>query len=174
MAPVPTLSDTVVWRIPAGYATAAPAREETAEGLVNLWAVTGDAGDGGAVVGPAFAWDRDPDSLTYAGPDPVEDPLAPQRLGLPGVRVRTGRYASAQITDLAQATDVAQARLADSLGVQASLTVTSLCNPGLEPGDVVEVEVEPGLWERHLIDTCPYTLGGISQTCQTRTSTKRG
>jgi hypothetical protein len=111
--------------------------------------------------------------LTYAGPDPVEDPLAPQRLGLPQVRVRTGRYSSALITSLDQARDVAAAQLADSLGVQASLSFTAVCNPAIEPGDVVLAEVAPGVWERHLIDSNPYTLGGVSMTCQTRTSTRR-
>ncbi|MDX2551322.1 phage tail protein [Streptomyces stelliscabiei] len=172
-ASVPTLADAVVWRIPRQLVTAQPAQEETAEGLVNLWAVSGDSGSGTVPVGPAFAWDDDPGSLTYAGPDPVGDPLAPQRLGLPGVRVRTGRYTSPLIASMSQATDVARARLADSLGVQSSLSFTSVCNPALEAGDVVEVEVEDGVWERHLIDSCPYTLGGITQTCQTRTSTRR-
>ncbi|MFD9107135.1 phage tail protein [Streptomyces bottropensis] len=172
-APVPTLADAVVWRIGRGLVTAQPAQEETAEGLVNLWAVSGDSGSGTVPVGPAFAWDDDPASLTYAGPDPVSDPLAPQRLGLPGVRVRTGRYTSPLIGSMSQATDVARARLADSLGIQSSLSFTSVCNPALEAGDVVEVEVESGVWERHLIDSCPYTLGGITQTCQTRTSTRR-
>lgn len=172
-APVPTLSDASVWRIPLGLVTARPSEEETAENLKNLWAVSGDSGSGGAVIGPVFLWDDNPDSLTYAGPDPVNDPLAPQRLGLPSVRVRTGRYSSALITGLDQANDVAAAKLADSLGVQASLSFTSVCNPALEPGDVVEVEVSEDVWELHLVDSCPYTLGGITQTCQTRTSTRR-
>ncbi|MGW6008681.1 phage tail protein [Streptomyces sp. NPDC055210] len=171
-APVPTLSDPVVWRIPRNLATAEPSDEESTEGLVNLWVVTGDSGSGGAVAGPFYAWDDDPDSLTYAGPDPVDDPLAPQRLGLP-VRVRTGRYTSALITGQAQGDTVARARLADSLGVQASLSFTAVCNPAIEPGDVVQVEIADGVWERHLIDSNPYTLGGVAMTCQTRTSTRR-
>ncbi|MFF7290662.1 phage tail protein [Streptomyces griseorubiginosus] len=172
-APVPTLDDPVVWEIPRNLVTAEPSDEETSEGLKNLWAVTGDSGSGGAVIGPVFRWDDNPDSLTYAGPDPVNDPLAPARLGLPQVRVRTGRYSSALITSLDQANDVAAAQLADSLGVQASLSFTSVCNPALEPGDVVLVEVAEGVWERHLIDSNPYTLGGASMACQTRTSTRR-
>jgi len=172
-APVPTLADPVVWQIPRHFATAEPSEEETNEGLVNLWVVTGDSGSGSATVGPAYAWDDDPASLTYAGPDPVADPLAPQRLGLHGVRVRTGRYTSPLVTTQGQADDVAQAKLADSLGVQASLSFTSVCNPALEPGDVVEVEVSEGRWERHLIDSSPYALGGVSMACQTRTSTRR-
>lgn len=172
-APVPTLDDPVVWRIPRNLATAEPSDEETSEKLVNLWVVTGDSGSGGAVIGPAYSWDDDPNSLTYAGPDPVEDPLAPQRMGLPQVRVRTGKYSSALITSKAQAADVSRAQLADSLGVQASLAFSAVCNPAMEPGDVVLVEVADGVWERHLIDSCPYTLGGVSMTCQTRTSTRR-
>lgn len=173
IAPVPTLQDPVVWEIPRHLVTAEPSEEETAEGLRNLWAVTGDSGSGGKPIGPVFRWDDDPDSLTYAGPDPVEDPLAPQRLGLPWVRVRTGRYSSALITSIDQANDVAGAQLANSLGVQASLSFTSVCNPAIEPGDVVLVEVAAGVWERHLIDSNPFTLGGVSMTCQTRTSTRR-
>ncbi|MBL3670815.1 phage tail protein [Streptomyces sp. M2CJ-2] len=172
-APVPTLEQPVVWRIPRHLATAEPSVEETAENVRNLWVVTGDAGDGAAPVGPAYAWDTDPSSLTYAGPDPVRDPLAPQRLGLPGVRVRTGRYTSPLVTSKAQGAVVARAQLADSLGIQSSLSFTAICNPALEPGDVVEVEVTDGVWERHLIDSDPYQLGGIGMTCQTRTSTRR-
>ncbi|PZH18755.1 phage tail protein [Streptomyces sp. NTH33] len=171
--PVPTLNGPVVWRIPRTLATAEPSEEESSENLRNLWVVTGDGGDGSAPVGPAYAWDNDPGSLTYAGPDPVEDPLAPQRLGLPGVRVRTGRYTSPLITSMPQADTVAQAQLADSLGVQSTLSLPTVCNPAIEPGDVVEIEVEDGAWERHLIDSNPYTLGGVSMTCQTRTSTRR-
>ncbi|MFE9937397.1 phage tail protein [Streptomyces hirsutus] len=172
-APVPTLDKPVVWRIPRTRATTEPSLEETSENLRNLWAVLGDSGSGGAPVGPAYAWDNDPTSITYAGPSPVSDPLAPQRLGMPGVRVRTGRYTSPLVTSKAQGTIVARAQLADSLGIQSSLTLTAVCNPALEPGDVVEVEVEDGIWERHLIDSSPYTLGGVSMTCQTRTTTRR-
>ncbi|SFK72857.1 phage tail protein [Streptomyces pini] len=173
MAPVPTLSDPVVWRIPRGVAVVGePAEEQSAEGLVNLWAVSGDGGDGSPSVGPVFVWDDDPQSLTYAGPDPVEDPLAPQRLGLP-VRLRVERYTSPLIASVGQAHEVGRARLADSLGVQSSLSFTSVCHPGLEPGDVVDVEIRPGEWQRHIIDSCPYELGGASMTCTTRTTTRR-
>jgi hypothetical protein len=172
-APVPTLDQPVVWRIPRGLATVRPSDEETSEGLRNLWVVTGDSGSGSATIGPAYAWDSDPNSLTYAGPDPVNDPLAPQRLNLPGVRVRTGKYTSPLVTSTAQADTVARAQLADSLGVQATISLTSVCNPAVEPGDVLDIEVDDGVWERHLIDANPYTLGGITMTCQTRTSTRR-
>lgn len=175
VGPVPTLDDEVVWRIGRGQSGALvePQPEQTGEGLVNLWAVTGDTGDGTPVVGPAYAWDTDPRSLTYAGPDPIGDPLAPQREGLWQVRLRVGRYSSPLITTLPQAGAVARARLADSLGVQASLSLTAAVNPALEPGDVVEVEVEEGRWERHLIDSLSYTLGAASMSCTTRTTTRR-
>ncbi|OUD02575.1 phage tail protein [Streptomyces swartbergensis] len=173
MAPVPALDDPVVWRIPYGVALVKPAEKETAEGLVNLWVISGDAGDGAAAVGPVFVWDDDPTSLTYAGPDPIDDPLAPQRLGLTGVRLRVARYSSALITSAAQAVAVGRARLADSLGVQQTLTFSSVCHPGLEPGDVVEVEVRPGEWQTHVIDSLSYSLGGASMSCTTRTTSGR-
>lgn len=173
VAPVPTLADPVVWRVPYGLALVEPAEEQTAEGLVNVWAISGDAGDGSPVIGPVFVWDDDPNSLTFAGPDPIEDPLAPQRLGLTGVRLRVERYSSALITSTGQADAVGRAKLADSLGVQSSLSFTSVCHPGLEPGDVVEVEVRPGEWQRHIIDSCPYDFGGASMSCTTRTTGRR-
>ncbi|AQW55301.1 phage tail protein [Streptomyces violaceusniger] len=171
--PVPTIADDPVWRVPRGVAMVQPAREQSAESIANVWSVSGDGGDGAPAVGPAHAWDDDPLSLTYAGPDPIGDPLAPQRLGLTHVRVRTKRHASALITSLGQAAEVARAQLADSLGVQSSLSFTNVCNPALEPGDVVLVEIEAGVWERHVIDSCPYDLGGVTQTCATRTTTIR-
>lgn len=173
MAPVPTLDDPVVWRIPYGVALVTPTEQESAEGLVNLWVISGDGGDGSPAVGPVFVWDDDPNSLTYAGPDPIEDPLAPQRLGLTGVRLRVERYTSALITSTAQAYTVGRAKLADSLGVQSTLAFTAVCHPGLEPGDVVEVEVRPGEWQRHIVDSLSYSLGAASMTCTTRTTARR-
>lgn len=175
VSPVPTLDDPVVWSIARGVggALVEPQPESTREGLANVWAVSGDGGDGSAAVGPAFAWDDDPNSLTYAGPDPITDPGAPQRLGLYGVRVRTQRYTSSLITSYGQAVQVARARLADSLGVQTSLSLTAVCNPALEAGDVVAVEVLDGVWERHIIDSLSYTLGSASMSCKTRTTPRR-
>jgi hypothetical protein len=173
MGPVPALSDPVVWRIAQGAGVVLPELQMSASGLYNLWIVTGDAGDGSPSAGPVYAWDDDPKSLTYAGPDPVNDPGAPARLGLVAVRVRTQTYSSGLITDAEQAQSVAQARLADSLGVQSTLSLTLACNPALVPGDVVEVEVAPGVWQTHLIDSLSYTLGAASMTCSTRTTTRR-
>jgi hypothetical protein len=175
VAPVPTLADPVAWRIGrgAGGVLIEPQTEQGSEGLANVWAVTGDAGGGETVIGPAYAWDDDPGSLTYAGPDPVGDPLAPQRLGLWHVRLRVQRHTSAVITSLAQAYDVAHAKLADSLGVQYALSLTAVCNPALEPGDVIEVEVATGVWEKHLVDSLSYTLGAASMSLTTRTSARR-
>lgn len=175
LGPVPTLDDQVVWSIARGVggALVQPQAETTRDGLANVWAVSGDGGDGSAAVGPAFAWDDDPNSITYAGPDPINDPGAPQRLGLNGVRVRVQRYSSSVITDYGQALQVARAKLADSLGVQASLSLTSVSNPALEPGDVVAVEVKADVWERHIIDSLSYTLGAASMSCKTRTTARR-
>jgi hypothetical protein len=175
IGPVPTLADPVVWRISRGQggALVEPQAQQSAEGLANLWAVSSDAGDGAAVIGPVYSWDDDPDSLTYAGPDPINDPLAPQRLGLNWVRLRTKTYTSGLITTSAQADQIARAQLADSLGVQSSLQFTAACNPALEPGDVVEVETTPGRWEAHIIDSLQYTLGAASMSCSTRTTARR-
>ncbi|MFB7188411.1 phage tail protein [Streptomyces sp. NPDC056230] len=175
MAPIPTLDDPVVWRIGQGTGgvLVEPATQQSSDGLFNIVAATGDGGGGTEAVGPVVVWDDDPNSLTYAGPDPVNDPLAPQRLGLPWVRLRTMRYSSALLTSVGQAEAAARALLADSLGVQSSLSLTAICNPALEAGDVVEVEVSPGMWERHVIDSLSWSLGGTSMSCTTRTTSRR-
>lgn len=173
MAPTPTLDNPVVWRIPYGVALVKPTSKQSADGLTNLWVISGDGGDGSATVGPVYAWDDDPNSLTYAGPDPIGDPLAPQRLGLPWVRLRVDKYSSALITSTAQAYTVGQSKLADSLGVASSLTFDAVCHPALEAGDVVEVEVRPGEWQRHIVDSFSYSLGAASMSCSTRTTTRR-
>jgi len=174
-ARVPTTADTPVWQLARGVggAVVEPQPQQSADDLYNLWVISNDTGDGSSMIGPIYVWDADPASLTYAGPDPVADPLAPQRLGLPWVRVRTQTYSSPLITSVAQAQDVGKAHLADSLGVRYSLTLTAACNPALEAGDVVGVEVTPGVWENHLIDSLSYTLGAASMSLTTRTTPRR-
>lgn len=68
VGPVPTLNDPVVWEIARGVggALVQPQPETTRDGLANVWAVSGDGGDGSPAVGPAFAWDDDPNSITYS------------------------------------------------------------------------------------------------------------
>ncbi|MEL3944882.1 phage tail protein [Streptomyces sp. LNU-CPARS28] len=179
VAPVPTLEDPVVWELPFGEGLVEPEAGQSSENLVNVWVIEGEedaaaeSSTAAAPVGPVYVWDDDPASLTYAGPDPVTDPLAPQREGLAWVRPRVARYSSPLITTTAQAYTAGRAKLADSLRVQATLTFTAYAHPGLEPGDVVRVETEPGVWERHIIDACPRTLGAATMSCQTRTSTRR-
>ncbi|GGX98599.1 phage tail protein [Streptomyces fructofermentans] len=175
VGPVPTLDGPVVWRIGRGTSGVLiePQSSQSSEDLANVWSVLGDSGDGSTPIGPVYAWDDDPGSLTYAGPDPITDPLAPQRLGLWHVRLRVRQHTSAVITTVAQALEVAQAKLADGLGVQYSLALTAICNPALETGDVIEVETAPGVWERHLVDSLSYTLGSTSMQLQTRTTARR-
>lgn len=175
MAPIPTLDDPVVWRIGQGVGgvLVEPATQQSSDGLYNIVAATGDSGAGTEAVGPVVVWDDDPNSLTYAGPDPVNDPLAPQRLSMPWVRLRTMRYSSSLLTSVGQAEEAARALLADSLGVQSSLALTSICNPAMEPGDVVDVEVAPGEWERHVVDSLSWDFGGTSMSCTTRTTSRR-
>lgn len=175
IAPIPTTSDPVVWRIARGYGGALiePTPTQSSGDMFNVVAATGDAGDGAEAVGPVVVWDDDPHSLTYAGPDPVGDPLAPQRLGLTWVRVRVKRYSSPLLLSSGQAYAAARAMLADSLGVQNSISLTSVCNPALEPGDVIEAEVDEDVWERHVIDSLSWSLGGTSMSINTRTTTRR-
>lgn len=182
VAPVPTLADEVVWRVGQGVggALASPAPSASRDGYANLWAVSGETtttdssgAETTATVGPVYVWDTDSASISYAGPDPVTDPLAPQRLGMHWVRVRSQRYSSPLLHDAGACEIKGQALLADSLGVQSSLSFEAVCNPCLEPGDVVEPEIASGVWQRHLVDSLRWDIGKASMSCTTRTSSTR-
>lgn len=173
--PTPSIDDPYVWEIGQGDGGVLVDRtiEHTSEGVYNVVAAVGDKGDGSPVVGPAYAWDNDPASLTYAGPDPINDPLWAYRNNRRDIRIRLRYYSSPLLTTVVAAEKAAKSILADSLGVQTALTLSSVCNPALEPGDVIRVEVDPGVWQRHLVDSVRWSLTGSSMDLTTRTTTQR-
>lgn len=174
VAPVPTLADPPVWTVDtgAGGVQVDVSESLSADGVFNVVASVGERADGSAPVGPGYAWDDNPTSLTFAGPDPVRDPLAPGRLGLT-VRLLTRTYASPLLTTLGQCQKSSASILADSLGLSASLGFTAVTNPSLAPGNVVDVEDLDGRLAPHLVDSWTADLTGISMSCRTRTTTRR-
>jgi hypothetical protein len=173
--PTPTIDDPYVWEIGqgAGGVLVDRSMEQNAEGVYNVVSAVGDKGDGSATVGPAYAWDNDPTSLTYAGPDPINDPLWAYRNNRRDIRVRLRYYSSPLLSSVVSAEKAAKSLLDDSLGVQSTLSFNAVCNPALEPGDVIRVEVDPGVWQRHLVDSLRWSLTGSSMDCTTRTTTQR-
>src|ERR1044072_6796552 len=72
--PVPTLGDNPVWRVSKGGALVAVSRSFDGDDVYNVVGAMSDSTDGTKSIGPVFAWDNEPTSITYAGPDPVNRP----------------------------------------------------------------------------------------------------
>lgn len=105
--------------------------------------------------GLVFMVDADPKSPTYWNGPFGRKPSSEQR-------VET-------VTTEAQAIDAAKALLAQFKGFTATVEFTSLHNPLLEPGDVVEIKVpDRSLHQLHVIDAINYNLVGGSMSAETR------
>jgi len=162
--PVPTLADNPVWRVAKGGALVAQTRSFDRDDVYNVVAAMGDAADGSKSVGPVYAWDNEPTSITYAGPNPVLRPgIGAGRFG-----VKPFVYTNSLIDTDAQAGVAARAQLANKLGLHYGLSLTSRFHPGVEAGDVIEVENYDDEVERHLLDAINYTWGAADMACEVR------
>ncbi|MGH3500930.1 MAG: DUF5047 domain-containing protein [Nocardioidaceae bacterium] len=161
---VPGIGDHVSWEATsaAGVLVSSTATD-TRDGVTNLWVVTGERTDG-PPVGPAFAWDSNPGSRTYAGQNPLHG-TPPGPFGLV-----TGYYSSPLMRNDRMCRHAANTRLRDSLGAQRQVTFTAVSNPALEAGDVVAVTVPSGHVERHLVDSWTTDLTSGVMDCTTRTT----
>jgi hypothetical protein len=121
-----------------------------------------DAGETGVLVDADEALDRTDtyNSVLVAGQANAEsppffvrvvdgDPASPMRWGGPFGPVEL-HYESAAVTTVAQAQEAGEAMLDQHLGLSRSVTVDTVPNPALEPGDVVEVCFADGREERHI------------------------
>lgn len=169
IAPTPTLYDDPVWSVGRGLALVDEQTDLSRDGVYNVVVATGESTDTSSVpVGPGLAWDNDPMSPTYAGPDPVHHP---ELAGPFGVIARF--YSSSLLTSLSGCQVAAQSLIADALGLAKTVGFETLINPALEPGDVVLVERDDGSYENHLIDSFTIDLTAASMACATRATTTR-
>lgn len=78
-------------------------------------------------------------------------------------------YSNPNFRTTAQCLSAAKGMLAESIAEKRSVDFTSLPNPALEPGDVVQISMLDGTFENHLIDTLtmPLALGAWSATTKT-------
>ncbi|UTN93030.1 minor tail protein [Streptomyces phage Marky] len=162
--PVPTLADNPVWRVAKGGALVAVGRSFDRDDVFNVVGAMGDAADGKTSVGPIYAWDNEPTSVTYAGPNPV---LRPGQ-GASKFGVKPFIYTNSLIDSEVQAGIAARAQLANKLGLHYGLSLTARFHPGAEAGDVIEVETYDGDVERHLLDAINYTWGAAEMSCDVR------
>lgn len=134
--PQPTLANPTVWRVGLGqYGTMVTRSDKQQRADVyNQVIASGMRADGTSPV-YAIVSDTDPTSPTYY-------------LGPFGAKPRF--YSSAALTTLAQATTAATALLERARGMQAAVTLTTVPNPALEPGDVIKVQTA-GAPQAHII-----------------------
>ncbi len=100
-----------------------------------------------------------------------DDPTSPTFWGGPFGQV-VGFYDSGLFADKDQANSAARAILVNNTGAARSINYSTLVNPALEPGDVVQViHPDTGVVERHLQDsiTIPLDAAGV-MTAQTRST----
>lgn len=169
IAPTPTLYDDPVWTVRRDQALVKADESWERDGVYNVVVANGESTASDAPpVGPGIAWDNDPDSPTYAGPDPVN---FPELAGPFGVVPRF--YSSPLLTSLSGCQVAAQSLLADALGLHKTVSFDSVVNPAIEPGDVLLVEVTEGRYESHLIDSLSFSLGEATMSCSTRATTTR-
>lgn len=163
--PIPTLNDPAVWTIRTQQVQTLNDLQQSYDrsNVPNLVAVSGQPASGEATVGPVFAWDSDPNSLTYAGPDPVHHPELSGPYG-----VKTTSYSSPLLTDLGQCQSAAQTYVKQLTGAQKQLTLYWFNNPAVQAGDVVVVEVGPNMFETHLVDVLSYSCSQNLTTLTTR------
>lgn len=166
VAPVPELTDEPVWTVEHGGALVSTSNELSRENVYNVVVANGESTDSDkAPVGPGIAWDDDPNSPTYAGPDPLNHPELAGAFGLV-----TRYYTSPLLVDDVGCQNAAQSILANALGLQKNVSFDALTNPTLVPGQVVRIEVDEGLYENHVLDSVSYGLADPTMSCTTRAS----
>lgn len=149
--PEPTITDPVVWWVDTGASGVLVDGERviSRERTFNVVVATGEAAGPFA---PARAVAED------------TDPASPTRVTGPFGRVPTF-YNSPLLRTTTQASKAANGLLGRARALNRQLELSSIPNPALEPGDVIEVRLDDGTRERHLIDkvTCPLEPSSVME-----------
>lgn len=153
--PVPTLTAPIAWKVYGGDGGVLieARRGATQDQTYNAVVAEGEAPDGAAAV-RAVVTLTGRSTLRYGGPF--------------GSRPRY--YRSPLLRTQQQANTAAAALLARVTGVARSVELSAAPHPGLDAGDVIEVEVEPAVYERHLVESFDLPLGPGGISIATRTT----
>lgn len=158
---LPPVSAPSVWMVDAG-ATGVMldgTRERSRSRTYNVVVVASDKADGEAPYPPAVAWDNDPTSATYAGPDPINSPHLASPFG-----VVTDFHTSSLYENQASAMTGANIILNRVTGRAAQLSLEAVRNHALDSGDVIDVLLPAERYdqdqpqERHIIDRVTHPL----------------
>lgn len=127
-------------------------RSVSREGVYNGVLVLGSADEERAQPF-SLVTDDDPNSLTY-----WEGPFGKSIL----------RIESADLTTDAQCEAAARAELKNVTGLQRSLSLDSVGNPAMDPGDIIQVVFPDGSLETHMLDGYSYDLATMAMSITTR------
>ncbi|MGV9352277.1 DUF5047 domain-containing protein [Streptomyces misionensis] len=148
------LTAPVAWNVDAGETGVliSANRSFSRDGMYNMVVASGENTEDNVPPVSATASDTDPTSPTY-----VSGPFG---------RVPKF-YSSATLTSSTLALNAAQKLLRDSVKPNTTVSLTSLPNPCLEPGDVLRVTYEDGRRELQQVQSFSISLGLDSITIQT-------
>lgn len=162
LQPIPDPAGDPDWSLGSGRALAGVRRSQSRDGVYNAVKATSSM-PGLADPVAAVVTDDNPYSPTFYG----------------GVSQLTGRsfgasplfYASPLIGTDSQAVSAASSLLRDRVGLQRSLSIASVVQPALEPGDIVSVIID-GQAQSHIAESWTLTLGGSGggMTIETRST----
>lgn len=151
----PTLADPPVWTIDTGGVLITADLELTRAQVYNAVVARGQRTDGTPPV-QAVVYD--------------DDPASPTRWDGPFGR-KPRFYTSPLLTTVVQCQATGRALLERVKGIAAGVQLEALVNPALEPGDVVEVVLDDGTRQLHILDQAPVPLTPSgSQTLVTRST----
>jgi hypothetical protein len=147
LRPVASIDSDVSWYVDAGQTGVLidGAQETSRESTYNGVVATGERTDDTAPI-TATVTDTNPSSPTYWSGPYGQVPYF---------------YESASITTLTQAQTAAAGLLARTKGLTRQVALTSVPNPALDAGDVIQVVFPDATFERHIVDslTIPLTPG---------------
>jgi hypothetical protein len=148
------LTAPVAWDVDAGATGVliSANRAFSRDGMYNVVVASGENSEDNAPLVTATASDTDPTSPTYVG----------------GPFGRVPKfYSSATLINTSLAQGAANKLLRDVIKPNSTVTLTSLPNPCLEPGDVLRVTYEDGRRELQQVQSFTISLGLDSITIQT-------
>jgi hypothetical protein len=165
VAATPILAQNPVWTITVDKGVKVSSETHLSrENIRNVWTVWA-APSGKPVIGPVHVWDNDPNSPTYAGPDPIRRGA----IDSAPFGIVTGFYQSPILRDVYACAQAGRKRLALSLAPRRYVSITSIFNPTLDAGDVVAL-IPDGSdhLENFIIEKVDYRMDDASTTITLR------
>jgi hypothetical protein len=164
-----TTDEDVDWEIDAGEGGVLVSAKHTIsrEGVYNFVTATGTSTNDTGDPPIGYAADTNPQSATYWGPA-TSIPNGPYIFTPFGDVVL--RYENTNMTTNAQCAKAAKAQLAQFIGVNKSLDLSSAPNFALDAGDIIKVTYPDERFEYHLVDNVSIALDGSSFSLTTRST----